>query len=292
MYAVITELPTRREKHMKGIITLLFLTSLLTKMTAQSSKISNYHPDWTFYFTNVDDKLSSIATDLNLAKVSPIKGQDIVIYISIKMKTPREDGLSRNTEADQLWQIEDQILTGLKTSKLNFSFAGKLTSDGLRDLYFFGEDGSKMENLISNIMENFPTYRFDIGHKVDKEWEGYFNFLYPIPRQMEQIQNRRVVEQIEKGGDSLTKEREVFHWIYFKTQTELDKFEMFSKSLDFKTLNKNSTKDKQGYKFVIQISRLDKVGYNDIDEYTLKLWEKAQELNGDYDGWETSVQKQ
>ncbi|NQX80824.1 MAG: ribonuclease E inhibitor RraB [Flavobacteriaceae bacterium] len=37
--------------------------------------------------------------------------------------------------------------------------------------------------------------------------------------------------------------------------------------------------------------RVDKVGYDEIDEYTLELWEKAQELNGDYDGWETSIEK-
>ncbi|MEN0048709.1 MAG: DUF695 domain-containing protein [Bacteroidota bacterium] len=54
-------------------------------------------------------------------------------------------------------------------------------------------------------MAAFPKYKFDFGHKPDKEWSGYFNFLYPSPRQMQAIQNRRILEQLEKGGDNLTK---------------------------------------------------------------------------------------
>jgi len=148
-----------------------------------------------------------------------------------------------------------------------------------------------MEKKVSSAMTQFPNHKFDFGHNEDKKWSGYFDFLYPLPRQMQIIQNRRVLEQLEKGGDNLTKEREVFHWIYFKTKSEIDQFEKFTNDLGFKTKNKAKTEQPNEYKFVIQISRIDKVGYDEIDEYTLELWQKASELNGDYDGWETSIEK-
>jgi len=252
---------------------------------------TDYQPDWAFYFSNVDDNLSSIATDLNLINIAPVNGQDNVVYISIKMPNPREDGLSSNEDSDDLWKIEDEIIKAFESNNLNYTFAGRLTSNGFRDLYFFGENPNSMEKQVFSSMTAFPKFEFDFGHKPDKEWSGYFDFLYPLPRQMQVVQNRRVLEQLEKGGDDLTKPREVFHWIYFKTQNELNQFENFTDILGFETKNKGETESSSGYKFVISVSRVDKVGYDEIDNYTLELWEKAQELNGDYDGWETSIEK-
>lgn len=275
---------------MRTILTLILIMGFLSKLFGQTEKKSDYQPDWTFYFSNVNNKLSSIATDLNLINIGPVNGQDNVVYVSIKMPNPREDGLSSNEDADDLWKIEDEIIKSFESNKLNYTFAGRLTSDGFRDFYFFGENTILMEKQVSSTMTAFPKYEFDFGHKLDKEWSGYFDFLYPLPRQMQVIQNRRVLEQLEKGGDDLTKAREVFHWIYFKTQNELDQFEIFTDSLGFETKNKDKTEQPNAYKFVIFISRVDKVGYDEIDEYTLGLWEKAQELNGEYDGWETSIE--
>jgi uncharacterized protein (TIGR01619 family) len=276
---------------MRKILTLVLIMGFLSKLFGQTEKKADYQPDWTFYFSNVNDKLSSIATDLSLANIAPIKGQDNVVYVSIKMPNPREDGLSSNEDVDELWQIEDEIIKAFDNNKLNYTFAGRLTSNGFRDLYFFGENTILMEKQISSSMTVFPKYEFDFGHKPDKEWSEYFDFLYPLPRQMQIIQNRRVLDQLEKEGDDLTKSREVFHWIYFKTEKELEQYENFTKSLGFKTLKKGKTKQSSDFNFVISVSRVDKVGFDEIDDYTLELWEKAEELNGEYDGWETSIEK-
>ena len=263
----------------------------LSGIFGQTGPNKDYQPDWTFYFSNVNDKLSSIATDLNLVTIAPIKGQENVIYVSIKMPNPKDNGLSSNRDADELWEIEDALIHGLSEKILNNTFVGRLTSDGYRDLYFFGESTMLIEKEVSSIMMAFPNFKFDFGHKIDKEWSGYFEFLYPLPRQLQVIQNRRVVEQLEKNGDSLTKPREVFHWIYFNTKNELNQFEKYTNSLGFETKNKGVAEQLEQYEFVISISRVDKVGYGDIDGYTLDLWQKASELNGDYDGWETSVEE-
>lgn len=263
----------------------------LSKIFGQTEKQNDYQPDWAFYFTNVNDKLSTIGTDLNLINLAPVQGQENVVYISIKMPNPREDGMSSNEDAEELWKIEDDILKAFDTKNLNYTFVGRLTSNGFRDLYFFGDNTIQMEKQVSVSMVAFPNYEFDFGHKPDKEWSGYFDFLYPAPIQMQSIQNGRVLQQLEKGGDDLTKPREVFHYIYFKTADELDQFESFTRNLNFKTKNRENTEQPNDFNFVITVSRIDKVGYNEIDEYTLTLWEKAQELNGDYDGWDTSIEK-
>lgn len=279
------------KKTILKILTLIFIMGFLSKLFGQKEKNELYQQDWTFYFSNVNDKLSSVATDLNLISIAPVNEQDKVICISIKMPNPRGDGLSSNKDADDLWKIEDEIIKVFENKKLNYTFAGRITSNGFRDFYFFGENTILMKKQVSSTIAEFPKYEFNFEHKLDKEWSVYFDFLYPSPRQMRVIRNRQVLEQVEKLGDSLTKPRIVFHWIYFKTQKELNQFENFTANLGFETKNKVKTEEFDEYKFVILISRVDKVGYDDIDDYVLKLWEKALELNGDYDGWETSLEK-
>ena len=134
---------------MRKILTLILIMGFLSKLFGQTEKKSDYQPDWTFYFSNVNDKLSSIATDLNLINIAPVNGQDNVVYVSIKMPNPREDGLSSNEDADDLWKIEDEIIKAFDNNKLNYTFAGRLTSNGFRDLYFFGENTILMEKQVS-----------------------------------------------------------------------------------------------------------------------------------------------
>lgn len=261
----------------------------MNNMNGQSNSNEEYQPDWAFYFSNVDDKHSSISTDLGLTKVAPIRTQPYIVYISIKMKSPREDGLSSSEEASILWEMEDEVNANLEAQNAEFTSVGRLTSSGFRDLYFFGSNAMIMEKIIDETMIKFSDYEFDIGSREDKEWKSYFEFLYPLPRQMQSIQNFRVVDIIQKGGDDLSKEREVFHWIYFRDINKLKEFEKYTMGQGFKTLSIGNSDGE--FNYVLQISRVDKVGFNDIDEYTIDLWEKAKEFEGEYDGWETSIEK-
>ena len=274
---------------MKTVIQILTLIFTINSINGQSKMKNEYQPDWAFYFSNVDDIYSSIATDLALVNIAPIQSQKYIVYISLKMNSPREDGLSSSEEVNKLWEIEDEINKNLENQNIEFTSAGRLTSNGYRDLYFFGANKIIIEKTIGETMDQYSEYNFDIGSKEDIEWKSYFEFLYPLPRQMQSIQNFRVVENIQKGGDDLSKKRDVFHWIYFKDSNKMEEFEKYTLTKGFKTLNKGKSEGE--FKYVIQISRLDKVGFNDIDEYTLNLWEKAIEFEGEYDGWETSVEK-
>jgi regulator of RNase E activity RraB len=54
--------------------------------------------------------------------------------------------------------------------------------------------------------------------------------------------------------------------------------------------NEKTSSGKFPYK--LHISRIDNVDFDSVDEYVLDLWEFANECNGDYDGWETSIEKE
>lgn len=273
-----------------GIFDKLFGKANPAQPTSTSQLKVGHQEEWEFYFSNVNDKLGSIFVDLGLHKVAPITDKPNVVWISIKMNNPREDGLSSQEESGLLGNIEDALVEKI-VSKHNAIYVGRLTSADYRDLYFYFGDTTLYDKTISDVMVAYPKYQFDYGSKEDKEWSGYFDFLYPSPQQFQSFQNRRVIEQLEKGGDKLTKEREVFHWIYFKSDSDRENFLEKIKNDNFSVVNKGSDKSWGEFAYRLQIKRIDKVDQNSVDEYVVYLWKLANELNGDYDGWETSIEK-
>jgi hypothetical protein len=100
---------------------------------------STHEEDWDFYFSNVDDVIASFYVDLGLAKVAPLNDKPNLVWISVNMNNPREDGLSSSEEFDTLTAIEDRLEEFI-LSKHNSTYAGRLTTDGRRDLYFYMGD--------------------------------------------------------------------------------------------------------------------------------------------------------
>lgn len=280
------------------LITTLFTMGLFEKLfgkpNSEKPKITHskveHQEEWEFYFSNVNGKLGSLFVDLGLHKVAPMVDKPNVVWVSIKMNNPREDGLSSQEESELLNKIEDALVDKI-TSKHNSIYVGRLTSAGDRDLYFYFGDTTLYDKTISEVMGTYPKYKFDFGKKEDKEWSGYFDFLYPTPEQFQSIQNRRVIEQLEKGGDKLIKAREVDHWIYFKTEKDRETFVQKISNDGFSIVDKDYDNKLDEMLYKLHIKRVDKVDYNSVDEYVLYLWKLANETNGDYDGWETSIEK-
>lgn len=252
---------------------------------------ASHEEDWDFYFSNVDDILGSLYVDLGLAKVAPLADKPNLVWISVNMNNPREDGLSSNEEFDTLSAIEDRLQEFINSKHYSI-YAGRLTTDGRRDFYFYMGDTTLYDKTISESMVAFPNYTFDYGIKEDNQWEQYLNFLYPNPRQFQSIQNRRVVDNLEENGDPLIKERQVDHWIYFNTKEDRERFLTKIKDEGFKIINQDFDSESSDRPYSLHIARVDKVDIDSVNDYILNLWELAEACNGDYDGWETSVEKE
>ena len=262
-------------------------TNFLT--TVSPSDTDDYTAEWDFYFSNVDNKLSLLFVDLGLYKIAPLEDKTIFIWISIKMNSAHTNGLSSATEDEILEQIEGRIVTKL-SSKIFSTYVGRLTSNGFRDFYFYVEDTALYSKAISDVMKAYPDYQFEFGSKDDADWSAYFDFLYPSPQQFQSIQNRRIIDQLEKNGDKLTKMRAVDHWIYFRTKKDQDLFLDKIKFDGFTLMTQDYDKKSGGLPYKLHIKRIDKVDWNSVDSYVIYLWKLANDFNGVYDGWETTVE--
>ena len=251
-------------------------------------KKSNYVEEWDFYMSNVNDIIGSFFIDLGLRKIAPVAENPNMVRITIFMQNPREDGLSSNEESELLYAIEDNLVDSI-ISQHNAVFAGRLTTNGMRQLYFYFGNTTDYEKTIAQSMSKYPTYEFKFGTKEDAEWEVYLDFLYPSPIQYQMITNRKVIRGLEQQGDNQTKERMVDHWIYFEVENDMQNYISEIEKQNFKVISSRQNEEKQIY--VLNIGRVDKVDYHSVNDYTLYLWKLASEHNGDYDGWGCHVEK-
>jgi uncharacterized protein (TIGR01619 family) len=256
-----------------------------------NQELPKHTEDWDFYLTNVNDIIGSIMVDLGLKNVAPLVGKPNVVWLSIDMKNPKENGLSSNEESNLLYEIEDHIVRNI-TKQHNAIYVGRLTSDGQRSLYFYFGDTTSYEQTLTQLMLNYPTYEFDYGTKEDKNWEGYFDFLYPLPSQFQMIMNSRVIRNLEKSGDNLTSERMVDHWIYFNNEKDVENYISEILKLNFQVLSRQEKGTTDEFKYIVNIGRADKVDYDSVNDYVLELWELAGKNNGRYDGWGCPVVKE
>ena len=246
--------------------------------------------EWDFYYSNVDDKPSSLYVDLGLYNVAPIEDKKNFVWISIRMNQAQRDGLSSSGENKILEQIENKLVSKIQ-SKCNSVYVGSLTSNGSRDFYFYIDDTNLYEKEVTGVMSGYPQYTFDYGKKPDENWNGYFKFIYPSPMQFQSIQNRRVIDQLQSNGDKLTKLRDVDHWINFKTKKDRDLFLYKIKFEGFTVVSWTYDKKANELPYKLHIKRFDKVDWSSVDTYVIHLWKVAKECGGDYDSWQTSVVK-
>jgi uncharacterized protein (TIGR01619 family) len=244
--------------------------------------------DWAVYFSTVgENQIGSILVDLGFNNISPIESKSNLITITTFMNNPTEDGLSSAEESSILNEIEDYFID-LIVSKYNAVYPGRLKYDSKILSYFYSEKTDEFEKTFTEIESQYPNYRFEYNVKEEKDWRAYFEVLYPSPFEMQVIGNGKVIANLEKHNDNLEKERQVDHWIYFKFETEREKFLNAIEGMNFNIEDKSKISIGE-LPFALQLSRTDKVDYESVNEYVMYLWEKAQEFNGDYDGWETFI---
>jgi len=265
---------------------------LLAKLLEKFRKKPIYQDDWQTYLKSIDNHVKAVGVDLNFEKHETLATRTYIVFLSLKLQQPSTNGLIKKEEETKLWKIEDDLILAFYKNQLNFCFAGQITAKSRRTFYFYTDNIDSMEKQISEIMTKYPTYVYELKHKEDASQQVYYDVLYPPQKQMQQIKNRKVLNVLNENGDDLSKERAVSHWIYFGEMKHLEHFELFCQNLGFETLVKaKEAADDENYTYKLVVSRIDKVSFDAVDGYTLQLLEKAHQLNGIYDGWETSVEK-
>lgn len=243
--------------------------------------------NWNSYICNVNGELASIFLDLSLHDKAPDSTRPCLLFVWVKMRLPRPDGLSSAEEAETLWKLGDNLTAALE-KHLKAVFVGRITTQSRREFYFYTPQAPKDDAEVVQSLSTFVGYEFEMGTQEDPDWEQYLSVLYPADEELEKIKNQQVLEVLVKNGDQLSEPREVSHWIYFKTEVDRSTFSKAMEELGYQILVcKQDPKRPPDYG--VQICRVDRVDQASIDEVVLEIFRFAKASNGRYDGWETVV---
>jgi uncharacterized protein (TIGR01619 family) len=243
--------------------------------------------NWKSYFCNVNSKLASIALNLGLNEEAPIASKPWLLWVWVYLQDPRPDGLADQSEFETIRAMEDELLKRLAPTCQAVE-AGRITTDGHREFYFYGESTDGFEAAIRAVMSSFSSYKFDFGKQHEPDWNQYRNVLYPREESMQRIKNMDVLEVMVKHGDTLESVRDVHHWVYFRSSNDRRLFGEQVRQLGYKVENESEdlTED---FPYGVQITRDQSVTPAKINDAVLELFRLAKELDGEYDGWEAQV---
>jgi uncharacterized protein (TIGR01619 family) len=241
---------------------------------------------WGHYFTNVNGALASVALDRTLRPKAPMAGRPHLLWVKVRLRSPRPNGLSDQSESQTLAGIEDQLRSQLRAACRAVE-AGRITTAGRRELYFYAADDNGFQEAVSAAMQKFGAYRFEAGSAADPEWRQYLDALYPAGEDFQRMSNMDVLDGLLDVGDTLRPAREVRHWVYFGSAADRQSFAGRAKALGY-TIG-SETSGPQDLPFGLVIARTQSVTPDQIDSAVIELYRLAKQAGAEYEGWEAAV---
>ncbi|HEX4958517.1 MAG TPA: DUF695 domain-containing protein [Lacibacter sp.] len=271
---------------MKLLLSAFFFISFLNS-SAQELK-----EDWDTYMASYKRGAGSVLLNMALKEKAPVPGYYYLVITGVKVKDCSPEGFPTAQEFQTLYKISDGI-NDLMEKKKRRILTGTFTHQCERMDYYYVNDTTLLRKYLTDYYQTyFPQYSYIIDIQEDKTWSRYLKFLYPNHETKESMANQKVILQLTKAGDKLTKERRIDHWLYFKT--EEDRRNFFIKLADQKFLveKMDVINDGRSYPYSLQIYRTDMPELAGITRLTIYLGKEAAKHNGVYDGWETIVVKE
>jgi hypothetical protein len=145
-------------------------------------------PNWNFYQTNINDQISSVYLNLDAKEDCETDSFDTLVWLFIKLRIDREDGLSHDDEFDALCAYEDDIDKHVDESKTKF--VGRVTTQGMRQFYFYTSDLESFKAEIDCASAKNKEYLYQTGSKKDLGWVQNDNVIYPGKYGLDQISSR------------------------------------------------------------------------------------------------------
>lgn len=240
---------------------------------------------WDFYFYVVDDLPCSTMLDLGLVSEAPLEAKPWLVSVRTPLTRPRVDGLTDNEEAEELGKLEERLVRALRTHA-DGRFVGRMTWNGTRDFFFYASRAEGVTAALTEALGPSPSRRVMSQVRDDKEWQHYFEVLFPGPIEQRWMADRRVVEELKKAGDRLDQPRPIDHIATFAREASARSYAAACAALGFEV---EARERDDGSDWSVHATRVEPAELLHVHETAASLHLLAEEHEGAYEGWGCAV---
>lgn len=240
---------------------------------------------WDFYPCHIDNVAASIFLNLRYDDERPPEDATTLYRIRLPMAEPEDHGMGSAAEALAMNALEDDMVQRAEAGGL--LYVARIRSRAEWELVFYGPAGCT--EAFQSLRDVFGERRTYADVRSDPTWGFYREFLLPDDERRQWMDDRRVVQALADRGDDHASPRRVDHWARFATAEARDRFVRAAQDVGF-ALQRAAEIESDTRPFGAQLYRSDPVELEHIHDVVMELVELAAQDDGDYDGWETSVE--
>lgn len=242
---------------------------------------------WEFYPTRIDDHPAFVFYDHGLAETIDALALPNALKVKVEFDDPSDAG-PKQSEFERLTALEDGLAARIQAA--GGVYVGRITMSDVRYFHcLVALDADGAERLVQQI-ERESGYELAFRLEPDPEKVSYWEEIFPTPGEWRLVQDMKVLEVLKEHGDDPSIPRRIDHWLYFPQQAERDRFEDVAKASGL-SVEKRTEGSGADRKYGVQIYQIGRPVLDEIAATTQFLLQKANELGGEYDGWETHVKK-
>lgn len=206
--------------------------------------------------------------------------------VRLKYRHTHPDGLPTNEDYEPAKAIEDRLAAFAAEAK--DWYVGRVTVDRHRYFYFFTTQNESAWKKLAKALTAQFGFVLDVSCQDDPSHSGYLKDLYPTADDWRVIQDMKVIDAVQNAGDDGSQARQIDHWCYFDSDHAARRFIVWAVENGFEHDAEGSGRDEDG-RYRVRLRHSGTLEISDITHYTITLRRKAEELGGEYDGWETPV---
>lgn len=241
---------------------------------------------WHTYAAQKSDHYAFITFEYGFSEIADTDSRKFLLKTIATIKAPTEAGFARNEEFSALADLEEALDVAI-TDKGGI-YVGHVTAKGFRHFFFYVDfDAQTAGGIVAAASENLG-YALALDYVDDPSRDGYWKDLYPSSDDWQVIRDTCVLDALRGHGDIAHIERKIQHSaIFFDVATATDFADWLNES---SYAVSEIVHDHQG-KCKVKFSHVGPMTPASITGHTIRLNRKANAIGGEYDGWQTSIER-
>ena len=222
--------------------------------------------NWVIYMIETEEGPASCLINIGLAEFVPDPSRPVCSLVRIPFKDPGEGGFGTEEERRAISECEDVIAGSLDESVIHFA---AVTGSGAVDLWFYSDDAGA-QKLGDAVREACQGYTVETGSQDDAAWERYL-LLFPNDEEIARFQDSNLIRVLQENCDRIEAESRAV-------------------AGGFRVTDRTAGRS-PNLPVGLQLTRSHAVDIETVTVVRERLTALAEELGGEYDGWQTALVK-